>query len=247
MPHSVHGTSGDEYLPISTATTAKHEVPPLANLYWNTNLTAEEYTLDCPPYLQNIALKARLALSTRDTDFHIQTWDEVREIVASNRIDKFQRMPSQLRAYLKYMWSLKKEHRTVMDHVKTHRLQWEDVMPLGKKPFEEATDWKVLYNDWPYGIDPEIVHLVVWTKFALEDDPITDDLTPRMRAFIERFVMETFCSEDGVERESLVWFKNWKSLKSIHALEHFHIMLHKPSPQFLRRITNDDRPTWTTV
>jgi hypothetical protein len=218
MPHSVHGSSSDEVSPITAPKPATHEAIPLANLYWNTNLTAKEYTLDCPPYLQDIALKARLALSTRDADFHIQTWDEVREIVASNRIDKFQRMPSQLRAYLKYMWSLKKEHGSVMEFVKTQRLQWEDVVPSGKEAFSEPTDWKVLYNDWPYGIDPEIVHLVVWTKFALEDDPVTDDLTPRMRSAIERFVMKTFCSEDGMERKSLVWFKNWKSLKSIHAL-----------------------------
>jgi len=36
------------------------------------------------------------------------------------------------------------------------------------------------------------VHLVVWTKFELEDDPATDDLTPWMRKEINHFVDETF-------------------------------------------------------
>ena len=54
-------------------------------------------------------------------------------------------------------------------------------------------DIKILYNDWPYGIDPKIVHLVVWTRFDLEDDPNTDDLTPRARKQIDDFVVRTFC------------------------------------------------------
>ena len=51
---------------------------------------------------------------------------------------------------------------------------------------------KILYNDWPYGIDEKIVHLVAWTKFDLEDDPATDDLTPRARKEIDDFVQKTF-------------------------------------------------------
>ena len=36
-------------------------------------------------------------------------------------------------------------------------------------------DIKIIYNDWPYGIDKSIVHLCVWTKFPLdvdEKDPV---------------------------------------------------------------------------
>ena len=67
----------------------------------------------------------------------------------------------------------------------------------------EAGDIKILYNDWPYGIDKSIVHLVVWTKFVLEDDPETDDLTPKMRKDIDEYVARTFgsgVSPDKVSR-----------------------------------------------
>ena len=40
----------------------------------------------------------------------------------------------------------------------------------------------------------------------------------------------------------VIWFKNWKSLKSIHAVEHFHVMLYDPDPKFVEEITGGDVP-----
>ena len=57
-----------------------------------------------------------------------------------------------------------------------------------------ADDLKILYNDWPYGIDTKIIHLVVWTKFELEDDPATGELTAPTRQKIDKFVERTFRS-----------------------------------------------------
>ena len=39
------------------------------------------------------------------------------------------------------------------------------------------------------------MHLVIWTKFDLEDDPATDDLTPKARKNIDDFVSKTFCTK----------------------------------------------------
>lgn len=108
-----------------------------------------------------------------------------------------------------------------------------------------ADDIKTLYNDWPYGIDPRIVHLVVWTKFELESAPVTDenpngDLTPEFRKKISDYVDETFVSV--CKDDSVVWFKNWSSLKSIHAVEHFHVFLFDPDMDFIKEITNGDVP-----
>jgi len=121
-----------------------------------------------------------------------------------------------------------------------------------------SDDIKILYNDWPYGVDEEIVHLVVWTKFDLEDDPATDDLTPKARKDIDDFVDRIFCSKvppQNVGDESLstttghylifsqvIWFKNWRSLKSVHAVEHFHVMLYDPGMAFIKQITRGDIP-----
>lgn len=87
------------------------------------------------------------------------------------------------------------------------------------------------------------MHLVVWTKFDLEDDPATDDLTPKARAEIEQFVDRTFCdvANGGLDKDRVTWFKNWRSLKSVHALEHLHVMLYKADKEFLEKITGGDR------
>ncbi|KAL3424861.1 hypothetical protein PVAG01_04142 [Phlyctema vagabunda] len=99
---------------------------------------------------------------------------------------------------------------------------------------------KILWNDWPYGIDERIVHLVVWTKFVLEDDEATGDLRDDVRAEIQSFVDRTFVRHVG--EENVIWFKNWSSLKSVHAVEHFHVMLFDPDPDFVDRVTGGDVP-----
>lgn len=60
-----------------------------------------------------------------------------------------------------------------------------------------------MYNDWPYGVEHGIIHLVVWTKFVLEDDPATDDLTPQARKEIDDYVNKTFCSRVPSEQVCL--------------------------------------------
>lgn len=84
------------------------------------------------------------------------------------------------------------------------------------------------------------MHLVVWTKFATPSDPVTDDLLPSSRAEIEAFVQRKFGSVCGEEK--VIWFRNWGALKSVHAVEHFHVMLYKPDRDFLKQITNGDVP-----
>jgi len=98
----------------------------------------------------------------------------------------------------------------------------------------------VLYNDWPYGVDSKIVHLVVWTKFELAEDPATSDLTLEGRQEIEDYVRKTFHS--SMHPDNVIWFKNWASLKSVHAVEHFHVMLYDPDPELVGTITNGDAP-----
>ncbi|QSZ31248.1 hypothetical protein DSL72_000811 [Monilinia vaccinii-corymbosi] len=94
---------------------------------------------------------------------------------------------------------------------------------------------RVLLNDWPYAIDEKIVHLVVWTKFALEDDPETGETREDVKRDIETWVEMRFGERCG--RDNVIWFRNWKSLKSIHAVEHFHVMLYDPDPEFVKEVT----------
>jgi hypothetical protein len=155
----------------------------------------------------------------------------------TDRVDLFHRKPSELRRYRQFTYHLVKEYGSIMSFMLSERLKWSSTSPSGR-PFEAESDIKILFNDWPYGIDPDIVHLVVWTKFELEDDPVTGIATPESRREIEAYVQKTF----GSRTRDFVWFKNWRSLKSVSALEHFHVMLYRPDKAFVEEITGGDVP-----
>ena len=142
-----------------------------------------------------------------------------------------------------------------MNFVMTERLEWRDLVPQGE-PFTNpgkivttrlqgtwsltpaTDDIKILFNDWPYGIDTRIVHLVVWVKFQLEEDAITGYLTDAARQQLDLYVDKTFRNHVGAG--NCIWFKNWASLKSIHAVEHFHVMLFNTDTKFVEDVTKGD-------
>ncbi|OKL62987.1 hypothetical protein UA08_01785 [Talaromyces atroroseus] len=104
-------------------------------------------------------------------------------------------------------------------------------------PFADPSDYRVLRNDWPYGLTPDITHVVVWSKTPIATKPENGDVTDESRAFIEGFVDRTFVqrlqkepgfeqmNKDAIRREHVLWFKNWTALQSVRSLEHFHILL----------------------
>ncbi|RWA10486.1 hypothetical protein EKO27_g4620 [Xylaria grammica] len=208
--------------------------------YWQVNVPEDERTEECPDFLRAINTKDKGIISTPDAEYRPSSWPEVRKLILDNRLDLFQRVPSELRRYLEYTWKLNQDYGSVMNFILTQRLHWDTpIVPKGK-PFECEEDIMILWNDWPYGLDKKIVHIVVWTKFSLEDDPETDDLTGKARAEIDAFVLKTFGLR--VPSDHYIWFKNWRSLKSVKAVEHFHVMLYDPDPTFIDEVTRGDVP-----
>jgi hypothetical protein len=162
--------------------------------YWQMNVPENERTEECPEFLRHLSPKDVNIIGTPDVKYNIMTWPEVQKVISDNRLDLFQRVPSALRRYLGYTWKLKQDHGSVMNFVFKERLHWQaPVIPRGR-PFEYDDDVKTLLNDWPYGIDERITHLVVWTKFDLEENPVTGDLTDKARAEIDNYVDTTFGS-----------------------------------------------------
>ncbi|EXJ83531.1 hypothetical protein A1O1_07154 [Capronia coronata CBS 617.96] len=213
MPHSVH----------PTPRTGTPDPDDLSIRYWNFGLPRDQWTKECPEYLIGIGQKNIGILLSKDEDCHRLSWQEVQELVRTNRIDKFQRRPSDLRAYLKHVYHLKSQYGSVAAYIQHELLRWDNPTPSGDPPFENPADYKILYNNWPYHIDQDITHLVVWTKFLIAEDETTRQVTAEAHASIETFIVRTFCSneaegEQRVNRNQIVWFQNWKSLKSVHAL-----------------------------
>jgi hypothetical protein len=109
-------------------------------------------------------------------------------------------------------------------------------------PFEDPSDYRVLRNDWPYGLDSEIIHIVVWSRTIIPTDPETGDLTPSSRRIVARFIHRYFARDLGPDgTEKVMWFKNWVALQSVRALEHVHVMVRGVDEKTILKWT-EERP-----
>lgn len=107
----------------------------------------------------------------------------------------------------------------------------------GSFPFAQPEDYKILRNDWPYGIVPGIVHLIVWSKIRLADQKPEGYLTPESNTLVQGFIQRTFVDSlvaVGIDDSSdrVLWFRNWTGLQSVRGLEHVHVLL-RDVPQSL--------------
>lgn len=112
--------------------------------------------------------------------------------------------------------------------------------PVSRTPFADPSDYRVLKNDWPYGLTPDITHIVVWSRTLISTDPETGDLTPGGRELIRNFVRTYFVDKLGPGGGNRVmWFKNWVTLQSVRSLEHIHVLIKDLDPAMLEELTKD--------
>lgn len=162
--------------------------------FWHVNVPPALRTTACPDFLLGLSDKDRTIIGTPDALYHPQTWEEVVSLVHANRLELFRRRPSDLRRYREFVHQVANQYGSVERFLLDTRLHWAAPLEPVGPAFESPEDIKLLRNDWPYGLDPKIVHLVVWTKFHLQEDPATEDLTNQARQQIEDFVERTFRS-----------------------------------------------------
>jgi len=166
-------------------------------------------------------------LSQTDDEFQLHTWDELKEIVAANRLETLKRKPSDLRRYISWSRTTNAEYGSMTNYLLQHRLPWGSP-PLryaSSIPFQDPSDYKILINDWPYGLAEGITHLVVWSKTPIAVNGKTGDVTEKSSGIIEAFVRRTFVDKLQGDEGRVIWFKNSVDLQSVRALEHVHILV----------------------
>ncbi|KAK1239136.1 hypothetical protein MKX08_006197 [Trichoderma sp. CBMAI-0020] len=179
-------------------------------------------------------------LSQSDEDYKLHDWDDLRQIIETNNLSVLKRKPSDLRRYIAWTTETKAQYGTITEYILQNRLPkaWglPPFVPESQVPFDAASDYKVLLNDWPYGMTPEITHIVVWSRTPIPTDPETGDLTTESRAQVENFVKTYFVDTLGAGGEQQVlWFKNWVALQSVRTLEHFHVLVRNVDDDMLER------------
>ncbi|THW70204.1 hypothetical protein D6D25_00632 [Aureobasidium pullulans] len=189
----------------------------------------------------------REIIAMNDEDFPLVKWDELTEIISANRLEKLKRRPSDLRRYIRWSNETKAEYGSIPNFVVQERLKWTPLpssIPgeppkfefLDSVPFKNQNDFKILKNDWPYGLDTGIVHICVWLKTPIETDSSTGDVTDHSRSLIKKFVDDTFSSKLDTAfglrkgKDHVLWFKNWVALQSVRGVDHIHVLV-RDAPQ----------------
>ena len=211
--------------------------------------TVEEMSpedIDCndPPF--PLTAIDRDLLAMRDEDFHRITWADLKGFIANNTLEELKRLPSDLRKYLAWSHNIKKQYGGLTSFVIQERLYWKPISDSGpplfehssEVPFEVRNDFAVLLNDWPYGFEAGITHLIVWSKTPIVTDGVRGDLLPKSRKYIEDFTEQFFerdLGEDG--HDKVLWFKNWVSLQSVRGVDHVHVLVRDAPQALLERWT----------
>lgn len=179
------------------------------------------------------------------------TWSEVRDIIRYNDLELFARSEESTEKYHQFKRYLKSHNSTVVRHIVTHALQWKtpkelegvadcdiNVKESGDPLFTNASDLKIVRNDFPYHFEDDVVHLCVWTKRRIPSDPESQlgDLSKESRDLIERYVNKTFVQWLGIPREDIVWFRNWEALQSVKEISHVHVIIKGLSKEKLQMV-----------
>ncbi|KAL1867751.1 hypothetical protein VTK73DRAFT_4013 [Phialemonium thermophilum] len=183
-------------------------------------------------------------LSQTDEEFKYHNWDELRQIIEANNLSVLKRKPSDLRRYMKWTAETKAQYGSMTNYLLAHRLPkaWgrPPFTPLSAVPFQEPADYRVLVNDWPYGLTSDITHIVVWSRTLIPTDPETGDMTPESRATVAAFVKRYFADRLGPGgQDRVLWFKNWVALQSVRTLEHIHVLVRDVDPVLLAEWTEE--------
>lgn len=179
------------------------------------------------------------------------TWPEVCDLIKYNKLESFARSAPATEKYHAFKRELKEKGTTVFKHLLVNTLKWrteeqvrgikddEISVPASGDPlFTNASDLKIVKNDFPYYFEDDVVHLCVWSKSRIESDPnsAVGDLSSEMRAYIERYVCNTFVEWLKIPREQLVWFRNWEALQSVKEISHIHVVVKGMTEEQLNKV-----------
>lgn len=149
---------------------------------------------------------------------------------------------------MKWTADTKAAYGSITRYLIVHRLPkaWGEsppYVPVSATPFADPSDYRVLVNDWPYGLTPDITHIVVWTRTLIPTDPDTGDMTTESRAgvaaFVKRYFADSLTEQGSSGEDRVLWFKNWVQLQSVRSLEHIHVLVHNVSPALLQKWTEE--------
>ncbi|KAJ1908573.1 hypothetical protein GGI09_002158 [Coemansia sp. S100] len=157
-----------------------------------------------PKELQNMKAPGRLGV---EREF---TWDEVRLIVAAERLDLLGRTAEKERIYGEYMDQLRQEYGSVAAYV----LQTK----LASFMADSSRVYLIIPNDFPYALGADMSHFIVWSKQKLTGGTVPD-------LFIKQTIVAYLGELIGEGKYEWTWFVNPPHLQSIPDAAHGHLIV----------------------
>ncbi|CAL9738187.1 N-acetylglucosamine-induced protein 1 [Monosporozyma servazzii] len=180
------------------------------------------------------------------------TWDEVSQYVQNKELYKLRRSQAETDKYHKHKKNLEIQHISILQYI-LNKLSWNEKELDQLNDLQFATDeqkinavftkpdlFKTSMNDFPYYYEPNIMHLLVWSKLRLpiylNDTTEIDmfeteknqfpDLNPPCKAVIDKFLDQTLHDKYGlIPGKDYIWFVNYSNLQSIKAISHVHVLI----------------------
>ncbi|KAI9376086.1 hypothetical protein BJX61DRAFT_9686 [Aspergillus egyptiacus] len=194
----------------------------------------------------NLTEVDRQVLAQTDDEFKYHDWNDLQDIIARGDLGILKRKPSDLIRYLQWSKATKAEYGSITNYICLRRLGWQlptETAPMqfnNPIPFADSADYRILRNDWPYGLAKGIAHLVVWSRTPIPVKDAGGMITAESHALIEDFVQRTFVERLAREKElfpdpksHVLWFKNYTALQSVRGLEHVHVLLREVPDRFV--------------
>ncbi|KAG5982168.1 hypothetical protein E4U55_002238 [Claviceps digitariae] len=183
-------------------------------------------------------------LSQTDQEFKKHDWQDLKHIIETNQLCVLKRSPSDLRRYMSWTAETNAQYGSTTQYLLANRLpsSWGQPPFTSESdiPFDKTSDYRVLLNDWPYGLERNITHLVVWTRTRIPIQDEEGDMTAESRALVGGFVRRYFADAlDGYGGQRVLWFRNWGALQSVRALEHIHVLVRDVDDEMLERWTGE--------
>ncbi|KAJ1982562.1 hypothetical protein H4R34_001670 [Dimargaris verticillata] len=151
-------------------------------------------------------------LSQDNVDRHLKTWVEVKAILAAQDYDKLTRTLAVEQAYAKAKRLYQESHGGTAQFVAQHRLHWDlnQVQSQADAPFDPQ-ETCILPNDFPYALEADIRHLVLWSKrpLRMDDQVVHQHLVLRYPG------------------HEIMFFIHSPTLQSVPALPHGHVFVYK--------------------
>ncbi|KAJ5669723.1 hypothetical protein N7462_010793 [Penicillium macrosclerotiorum] len=189
----------------------------------------------------------KLVLRTPEEIFVPHTWNDIKTIIAGGDMSLLRRFPTHLANYIVWTRETRLKVGSVLNFIIEARLHWKMERPQSNPvflfssstPFHDATDYRILRNDWPYATMPGMVHLVVWSKTPVETDE-QGYPTSQSRELIKNFLVRVFGPHMDKRQnagDNIQWFRNPFHCQSVQNIEHIHVILRDADQTFVTALT----------